>query len=90
MCQEKFWLPCWLRLQEPWHTVWMLTHICFWPVPPAWVPGLRPELGIVILGSSGTGVGLLPYGQSWGLDTPVPFGHCVRVCKQYGILCLVP
>ena len=41
---------------------------------------LRPELGIVILGSSGTGVGLLvPYGQSRGLNTPVPFGHCVGV-----------
>ena len=37
---------------------------------------LRPELGIVIVGSSGTGTGLL---QSWGLDTPVPFGHCACV-----------
>ena len=41
----------------------------------AW--SLRPELGIVIVGSSGTGTGLL---QSWGLDTPVPFGHCACVC----------
>ena len=79
MCQEKFWLPRWLRLQEPWRT-YGYSHTS--------VSGqclllgclvLRSELAIVILGSSGTGVGLLPYGQSRGLDTPVPFGHCVRV-----------